>query len=159
MLGVSAMKLIGKASWIESQTRVRECVIPSVWTQDSGTMTERQRKARIRGSEIARGRVREIVCFLTHQCHGELECDWKSPVYPGFLPRHIMHTGCSEIMFPCYQLLPAAFVWNAPWDGRNLGMSFPHRQAEAHTHTPTPTRCQTCDSNTHRHARCVHNST
>lgn len=58
-------------------------------------MTERQREARIGGSEIARGRVREIVCFLTHQGHRELECDWKSPVCLGCLPHEIMQTGCS----------------------------------------------------------------
>lgn len=67
----------------------------SVRAQDSRTMTERQSEVRIRGSEIVRGRVREIVCFLTHQGHLELECDWKSPVCLGCLLHKIIQTGCS----------------------------------------------------------------
>lgn len=106
-----------------------------------GSGQSRRDKAR---GESDGGRGREIVCFLTHQGHPKLECDWKSPVCLGCLPHKIIQTGCSAdnvtvLTTPpfsfCFKLcVKTAGMWECHSDVHTL------RQAEAGTRTADTVR-------------------
>lgn len=110
------------------------------------TAGQRQKDKARRESEGARLRRGQgwggggIVCFLTHQGHPELECDWKSPVCLCCLPHKIIQTGCSAdnvtvLTTPpfsfCFKLCEMAGMWECH------SHTYTCRQAEAGTHTHT----------------------
>lgn len=103
-----------------------ECVL--------GTAGQRQKdkdKGRVRGSVIAWGRGREIVCSLTHQGHPELKCDWKSPVCLGCLPHEIIQTGCSADNVTVLTTPPFSFCFKLPVKWQECGNVIPtHTQAQ-----------------------------
>lgn len=110
------------------------CFCFRVWAQDSRTKTERQSKGRIRGSEIAGGWGSEIVCFLAHQGHPELKCDWKSPVCLGCLPHEIIQTGCSADNVTVLTTPPFSFCFKLSVKWQECGNVIPtHTRTHAQT--------------------------
>lgn len=102
--------------------------------QTAGQRKERQSEGGIRGSEIAGGRGREIVCFLAHQGHPELRCDWKSPVCLGCLPREIIQTGCSADNVTVLTTPPFSFCFKLSVKWQECGNVIPtHTHANTHT--------------------------
>ena len=139
--------------------------------QTAGQRKERQSEGGIRGSEIAGGRGREIVCFLAHQGHPELRCDWKSPVCLGCLPREIIQTGCSADNVTVLTTPPFSFCFKLSVKWQECGNVIPTHthtrehthsgQAEAGTHAAATVRrviLTHADRPTETHS-CVHNST
>lgn len=123
-------------------------MFPCVWAQDSRTKTERRSEGRIRANDIVGGRGREIVCFLTHQGHPELKCDWKSPVCLGCLPHKIIQTGCSADNVTVLTTPPLSFFFfrdlcemAGMWECHSHTYTHTRRQAEAGTHTADTVRC------------------